>query len=461
MWTWLLSCAAEEGSGQPQPETVSWYADADGDGWGAGPASLAAVAPPGFVGRDGDCDDTRPSVHPGAESICDDVVDDNCDGQVDLLDADGDGDGLTACQGDCDDGDPSRPTDIEYCNGVDDDCDGLVDMADPDRDPWTCGDCMVADDYPGTATYAEVTLNPCLLDPPATMYCLDDPDDPDTHGNGRRLHRVKWRTDVALRDPLLLMMMSGDGEDINALREWGAFAGYRVLQLGYASSAGVVPDCAGEGGACSEPARAEIVYGIDGTDAYEVSWEDSIVGRLDTVLLALEGGQPGMGWASYRTGPGTFDWSRIVVMGWSEGSAFAHFLAGDFYTYAALTVSGPLEVVQETGLPIDWILAPMATPTCARWGFAHAFEQEIMDISLAWELTGLQPVPPLEIEASAPPYDGAHALVTSSMDVESYPDCGGHLAMAKDHCVHADAVLPAWLHLFCEMGRPETRDCVD
>ncbi len=53
---------------------------------------------------------------------------------------DGDSDGLTACDGDCDDTDPEAwPGAPERCNGRDDDCNGLIDDG---------ADCRIVDDLP-------------------------------------------------------------------------------------------------------------------------------------------------------------------------------------------------------------------------------------------------------------------------------------------------------------------------
>jgi hypothetical protein len=64
-------------------DTSTWYADADHDGYGDPSKGLQACAPGEWqVADTTDCDDSQPTVYPGAEATCDDL-DNDCDGTID------------------------------------------------------------------------------------------------------------------------------------------------------------------------------------------------------------------------------------------------------------------------------------------------------------------------------------------------------------------------------------------
>jgi hypothetical protein len=116
----------------------------------------------GFSICQGDCDDTRADVHPGAVEPCD-AVDNDCDGFVD--------EDFAALTVQCGVGECRRTVPIcvegvfgvcvpgtpqpETCNGLDDNCDGFADNIDADEDGWTdCGlDCAPGNPaiHPGAA----------------------------------------------------------------------------------------------------------------------------------------------------------------------------------------------------------------------------------------------------------------------------------------------------------------------
>ncbi len=125
--------------------------DADGDGF----------SPDGGDCGEVDCDDTDPAVNPGATEICDDGIDNDCDGDIDAADSDcgdnctdADGDGYSPDGGDCgevdcDDTDATvNPGATEICDdGIDNDCDGDIDAADSD----CAGVCVLASISPSSA----------------------------------------------------------------------------------------------------------------------------------------------------------------------------------------------------------------------------------------------------------------------------------------------------------------------
>jgi hypothetical protein len=174
----------------------TYYLDGDGDGVGRADFSMLGCsdAPPqAFVAMMGDCDDYRKTVYPGAKELCN-MIDDNCDGQIDenavpvelWPDADGDGyydartekvgtpkvgcaglKGWAAEPGDCQPMNKAvNPGVEEVCNNIDDDCDGDVD----ERVRPTCGEGWCRREAPGC------DLQYCMPGQPVKEKCnfLDD-----------------------------------------------------------------------------------------------------------------------------------------------------------------------------------------------------------------------------------------------------------------------------------------------
>jgi hypothetical protein len=108
----------------------------------------------GYTENEGDCDDTDDNIHPDAPEIYNDI-DDDCDGEIDegTEGVDDDDDGYTELTGDCDDDDDTiHPGAEEIADDIDNDCDGEIDegtdVFDDDGDGFSeaDGDCDDADD---------------------------------------------------------------------------------------------------------------------------------------------------------------------------------------------------------------------------------------------------------------------------------------------------------------------------
>ena len=129
----------------------SWYPDGDDDGFGVTEEEvISCEAPAGHAAKPGDCNDDNADINPFADELCDNGIDEDCNGHIDDhpvdeqvwyedLDGDGYGDGAPTMScgepfpgsyapqtGDCNDNDSSiHPGATEIAeDGVDQDCDG-------------------------------------------------------------------------------------------------------------------------------------------------------------------------------------------------------------------------------------------------------------------------------------------------------------------------------------------------
>ncbi len=174
----------------PEEDDDDWLrpgdpsADEDGDGYSA---------------DEGDCDDERWDVNPGADEECD-SVDNDCDGVIDEDDAvdaitwhaDADGDhhgdpevivvsclppsGYEYSGDDCDDSDATvNPEAVEICDGIDNDCDGLTD--DDDSNP--VGITIWYADADGDGYGTDTVLAESCAQPSGSAALTGDCDDTD------------------------------------------------------------------------------------------------------------------------------------------------------------------------------------------------------------------------------------------------------------------------------------------
>jgi len=120
----------------------------------------------GYTSSQGDCDDSDASINPGATETCNDL-DDNCNGVIDEG-FDSDGDGFVPCGAlpDCDDFDAFiYPGASEICDGFDSDCDGVLPQEEEDNDTDGWFDCN------GDCDEANPSVNPGAAE---TCNGLDD-----------------------------------------------------------------------------------------------------------------------------------------------------------------------------------------------------------------------------------------------------------------------------------------------
>ena len=138
------NCSGDESDAT---DILTWYADTDGDSYGdVNTTTQSCEQPSGYVGNDGDCNDSESLAWTGATDTCD-GIDNNCSGdELDATDiitwyADTDGDsygdvnsttqscnqptGYVDNTDDCNDSEPLAWTGaIDTCDGIDNNCSG-------------------------------------------------------------------------------------------------------------------------------------------------------------------------------------------------------------------------------------------------------------------------------------------------------------------------------------------------
>lgn len=81
--TYTCPGKCENGACVEAADKTYYYFDADDDGYGTSDSKFLTSPEGNYrATKKGDCDDSDPNVHPGAEDICD-GIDNNCDGEID------------------------------------------------------------------------------------------------------------------------------------------------------------------------------------------------------------------------------------------------------------------------------------------------------------------------------------------------------------------------------------------
>ena len=188
-------------------------------------------------------------------------------------------------------------------------------------------------------------------------------------------HLALYDPQAASNHRLFVFFVGTNGKAEGSLKIDTAFAklGYHAIALDYedkvvAASCAPSPDIA-----CFDNYREAIVTGTPVSERINVSRANSILNRLQKLLVYLAKQYPDGGWGEF-VADGQPVWTRIVVAGHSQGSGHAAYIGKMYKVDKVLMFSGPQDYLTELNKPAPWQARPSATPQSRYYAFLNLYD---------------------------------------------------------------------------------------
>ena len=314
----------------------------------------------------------------------------------------------------------------------------------------------------GAPKSSALTVNPADADPATTSDSVNvnlayPPDDTTTP-----------------RHKLVVILPGTTGQTGAYQKLSGAYtsAGFDVIVLRYSSDVqtqGACPDSVAVSDPdCHRRLRSEVTFGSNipgptgpGYDhaAINVSKADSVVNRLVKLVDRLNTVDPSAGWGQFQRRSGAtctqvnttyggcnLDWSKVVLVGHSQGSGIALYLAKFFSVSAVGLISGTYDAFNRpdgSAIAAPWVREPLATPVNRITALYHTKDDSLVQIKAVLDAVGVIG-PAVDAPSSTPPYGGSHRLVTSVPSTCPWDWSPSHNSTAVDLCTPDFLYVPAW-----------------
>lgn len=259
---------------------------------------------------------------------------------------------------------------------------------------------------------------------------------------------------------------TGYGEITSALRS----DGYHVIVLRYSAALGTLGACPDSVSSsfpdCHRAFRSETVFGAGvqdpSGDAFDhpgaqVPAADSLVNRLLKLIERMKVIAPSAGWGQFQDatsgvcnnmnttyGACELKWSKVALIGHSQGAGVALYMSKFFPLRAAGLLSGSYDAFRTsptTATAAPWTAEPgFATADSAIRILRHTSDYEGVRILAVADAVG---VPGPEVSATAPPFTG-NRLVTSGVSTCPWDSSPNHNSTAFDVCAPDGAYVDAW-----------------
>lgn len=172
---------------------------------------------------------------------------------------------------------------------------------------------------------------------------------------------------------LLFLFFVGTGVNAdNSLNIDSVFAkwGYHAISLDYENNVLAASFTHSPDNSTFGHYREAIVTGAPVSEKIQVSPANSILNRLQKLLIYLAKNDPTGSWGEF-VHKGQPDWSRIIVAGHSQGSGHAAYIGKLFRVNRVLMFSGPQDYMDDFDRPAPWQARKSATPPSRFFAFLN------------------------------------------------------------------------------------------
>jgi hypothetical protein len=201
-----------------------------------------------------------------------------------------------------------------------------------------------------------------------------------------------------------------------------ALLGYHVIGLSYKYDPAINPVCRDTGDInCHYTARMETINGIQpGHPKVNVSPANSILNRLQKLLVYLVNNRPGQGWNQFYSN-GEIQWDKIIVTGHSQGASLSGILGKEFPVKRVVMFS--VMDYLNNGLIPSWV--DNTSGSSKYYALFHPKDEQIpfSAAQIGWDKLGMTQYGPLvNIDCNVSPYKNTHTLYTRYIPVTTLPD---------------------------------------
>ena len=124
--------------------------------------------------------------------------------------------------------------------------------------------------------------------------------------------------------------------------------------------------------------RKEILTGEDLSTKVSVDSTNSIINRLEKLLIYLDATEPNNNWGQYYNNG--FEWNKIMVAGHSQGGGHAALIGMIYDVNRVLMFSSPNDFNTNLNLPGKWLSQEMASSPAVFFGFNN-LNDDVVDFT--------------------------------------------------------------------------------